>query len=193
MDNSDILIDIKNFTLKYEQKILFSNFSLSLKNAESVGIFGPTGAGKTSLLNKIINDYADKIKISCAFQDNCLIEEHSVFKNILLPLQNQMSETDAKEKVNTWCQKLDLLQLQNTLCKKLSGGEKQRTNLARAFAYDGELFLFDEPFSSQDENHKNLIKKQILQLRNQKTLLIVSHNKNDLEQLCDRIVFFPFH
>ena len=66
----------------------------------------------------------------------------------------------------------------------------QRVNLARAFAYDGDVFLLDEPFSSQDEKHKEniilLIKNELL--KKEKTVILVSHNKKDLEKIGSTII-----
>lgn len=182
------MINFENFTLKYDDKILFNNFNLTLKKGEKVGIFAPTGSGKTSILNEIIKQYSDKTKISAVFQDNILIEELTVTKNIILPLENNSDKNQAKILADEWINKLDLKDKADIPCKKLSGGEKQRVNLARAFAFDGDIFLFDEPFSSQDKIHKNQISKYITQLKN-KEIIIVSHNENELQELCDRIIY----
>lgn len=157
-----------------------------------IGFFGPTGSGKTTTINKIAKENCENCKVSYVFQDNQLIEKLSVLKNVILPLENSYSKTEAELIALNWLKKMDLEDKQNVLCEKLSGGEKQRVGLARAFAYDGTLFLFDEPFAAQDENHKNLIMNNIKLLKNNgKLIYIVSHHKEDLEYLCDEIKVFP--
>lgn len=183
------MIKIENFSLKYDERTLFENFNLTVQDNESTGIFAPTGSGKTTLFNQIIKNYADKKRISCVFQDNALIEELSVEKNIVLPLENLMPKEEAVILCEKLLEKLDLSDKKNKICKKLSGGEKQRVNIARAFAFDGEIFLFDEPFSAQDKEHKQIIFEMIGEIKNKKTVLLISHNESDLKLLCDRIIY----
>ncbi len=155
------------------------------------GFFGPTGSGKTTRLNQIAEEYSDKYKISYAFQDNRLLPDLSVIRNISLPLENFVVKKNAEEIAEKWIKAFDLSLHKNRKTKVLSGGEAQRVNLARAFAWDGDIFLLDEPFSSQDEKHKDIIKNLIKELIVQKkTLIVVSHNKQDLIDLNCNIVEF---
>lgn len=178
-------VEIKDFTVAFEQKILLQNFSLSVEKGECVGIFAPTGSGKTTLLNHIASTYAQTVKISYVFQDNKLIPHLSLKKNILLPVKNK---NDFEATVQKIIDKLDLKNCAETIAKKASGGEKQRANFARALVYDGELFLMDEPFSAQDEAHKKLLLELTHELKKSHAIIIVSHDKGDLLDLADRIV-----
>ncbi len=154
------------------------------------GFFGPTGSGKTTRLNQIAEEYSDKYKISYAFQDNRLLPDLSVIRNISLPLENFVVKKNAEEIAEKWIKAFDLSLQKNRKTKVLSGGEAQRVNLARAFAWNGDILL-DEPFSSQDEKHKDIIKNLIKELIAQKkTLIVVSHNKQDLIDLNCNIVEF---
>ena len=74
--------------------------------------------------------------------------------------------------------------------EKLSGGEKQRASIARAFAYPGKLLLMDEPFHSQDDEKRRLLIEIIKELidKENRALIIISHNKDDLERLGCRII-----
>lgn len=179
------IIDIKNLNVFFEDKIIFSDFSLKVYKGERLGLFAPTGKGKTTLLNKIAEFYYDKIKISYSFQENCVLQNKSVEKNIAFVLNNKN-----KQNIDCILKDFDLYSKKNVLCKFLSGGELQRVNLARAFAFNGELFLLDEPFSAQDNFHKslllNLIEEKIL--NKNKTLIIVSHNYDDLKSICTKII-----
>lgn len=171
--------------------IYIGQAELIVKEGEIVGFYGPTGCGKTTLLNKIASEYSEKYKISYAFQENRLIPELSVFKNIVLPLENEVSEINAKKTADEWIENFDLICQKNKKTKHLSGGEAQRVNLARAFSWNGDIFLLDEPFSAQDEQHKQIISSFIKELKNQnKIILIVSHSRQDLIDLNCRIVEF---
>lgn len=188
------IINIHDFNLSYDSVQLFKNFNFSVEKGKSVGVFGPTGTGKTSLLNKIIEDYISKYKIAYVFQDNKLLENFSVKKNIILPLKNIFPKEECDKKV---ADILDFVNLKNMEDKKvsvLSGGEHQRVNIARAFAYVSaakcNILLMDEPFSAQDdvnrENLINLTKK--IATENNVTTVVVSHNRDDLDKLCDYVI-----
>lgn len=184
------IIDINNYNLSYGPVEIFDNFNFSVEKGEVIGLYGHTGCGKTSLLNKIINDYIGKYKISCVFQDNKLIENLSVIKNIELPLENLFSKDIANNKA---VQFLKLFNINNKAEEKagvLSGGEKQRVNLARAFAYPCDIMLMDEAFSSQDDGQReNLIKICVKLIKERNiTSVIVSHNMQELEKMCDSVV-----
>ena len=183
-------IEISSLSVEFDGRSLLSDFNLRVKKGECIGLFAPTGRGKTTLLNKITEKYAGAgSKISYAFQDNRLILELSAYQNVKIPLENIYTEDKAEKIANYFISQLDLQSVANNKCKKLSGGEKQRVNLARAFAYDGDIFLLDEPFSAQDEKHKKTIFELIENLiPSGKSVIIVSHNKNDLDLLCERIV-----
>jgi ABC-type nitrate/sulfonate/bicarbonate transport system ATPase subunit len=197
------LIHIENFSLKENYNVLFKDFNLDIFYNEIIGLSAPTGSGKTTLLNLIAglslsSDFEksgvisvhDDMSVSYVFQEPRLLENQSVLKNVMLPLLNVYDKQTAKKKAEYFIQKFDLGTKINQLCKNLSGGEKQRVSIARAFAYPSRLLLLDEPFHSQDENKKqkfitetvNLIKIE------QRTCIIVSHDKEELKAMNARII-----
>lgn len=198
------LLQIKNLNISTSNQKLFKNFNLTLQEGECIGISAPTGKGKSSLLNfiaEVLNfqkgiNYSGELykqkdlKISYVFQQANLIENASVLENVLFPVENLMDKTAAKKIAENWINKLDLDQKIMEKVSVLSGGEKQRVSLARAFAYPSKVLLLDEPFSSQDDD----IKEKIIQLvdfqikHEKKAAIIISHNKNDLEKLCQKII-----
>ena len=188
--NNKTIIKIENFNLSYGDIVLYKDFNFLLNQGEIIGVFGPTGCGKTSLLNKIVEDYIGIYKISYVFQDNKIIKDITTYKNISLPIEKFYDEKKLEEKVNKALTVFDLVNRKNTKTEVLSGGEKQRVNLCRAFCYPCDIMLMDEPFSSQDEKHKqSLIEycKKEIKKRNI-TSVIVSHNRNELESLCDSVI-----
>lgn len=202
MDNN-LIFEIEDLNISIDSQTLFKNFSLSLNEGEVVGIFAPTGSGKSTLLNFIADVLQDtkfkydgkitkkeNLKISYVFQEPRLIESVSVLKNVMLPLENQNDFTAAQNIAQNWIEKLNLVSKKDTKANQLSGGEKQRTSLARAFAFDSQLLLLDEPFSAQDEANKNQIIELICNLvqTQKKSALLISHNKEDLQKLCTKIV-----
>lgn len=165
----------------------YAGWFFHMKN-KCIGFFGPTGSGKTTELNRIAKEAAENFSISYCFQDNRLLENLSVLKNVILPLENKYSKAEAEKIARQWINKLDLQNKTDSLASKLSGGEKQRVALARAFSYDGDLFLLDEPFSAQDSFHKDIIFNFIKDLKKQnKKIYLVSHDEKILEDLCDEV------
>lgn len=199
-----MLLQIENLKITQAENPLFENFNLTVNEKDVIGIFAPTGTGKTTLLNYIAGILPDskgikingKIifekekRISYVFQESRLLENLTVLKNLILPLQNIMENEETERKSLNMLEKVDLLNKRNQLTKKLSGGEKQRVSIARAFVYPGDILLLDEPFHSQDEQKRAKLlelTKQIIQNEN-RGAIIVSHLKSDLDFLCTKII-----
>lgn len=186
------IIEIKDLNITFDNKKLFEHFSLQINQGETTGIYAPTGKGKTTLLNYIAQTYYKKIKISYAYQDNRLLQNKTVFQNLnfIIPKEKHQNSRDISTKIEQLLQNFDLLHIKNTPCKLLSGGEQQRVNLARAFAFNPELFLLDEPFTAQDVTHKTQLFSIIQQciIEKNKTMILVSHNFDDLKTLCKKII-----
>ena len=207
MSNSKSLLSIKNLCIETEQLRLIKNFNLELKIGECKGISAPTGTGKTTLFNYIAGLLPQKeytitgelvkspdLKIAYVFQEPRLIPGLSALKNVMLPLENILEPERAISASRIWLERFKLSNKANALPNNLSGGEQQRVNLARAFAYLGAtggdgLLLLDEPFASQDEenaqNIQLLIKEMLFMQK--KSALIISHDKNMLAQICSEV------
>lgn len=202
MEQNEFILQIKDLSVSQEEKKLFSDFSLELKSNQIIGIKGPSGKGKTTLLNCIadvlpkdntfvINGLIQKksnIKISYVFQEHRLIPFISVLKNVMLPLEKIMTNDEAEQIAMNYLKEFELLYKKDNFPKELSGGEKQRVSLARAFAYPSDLLLMDEPFQSQDLEKKQkliMMTKNILQ-KESRAIIFVSHSEDELEQLCEK-------
>ncbi len=198
------LIRIENLNITQNENILFKNFNLTLNEKEIIGIYAPTGKGKTTLLNYIADTNkkesnlkingtiikSDDIKISYVFQEPRLISDCNVLKNVTLALENIYTKNESKDKATEILKSVDLEGKINNNVTKLSGGEKQRVSIARAFVYPSNVLLMDEPFQSQDkEKTKKLLAltKEIVELQN-RSCIIVSHNIDELKYLTDNIL-----
>lgn len=208
------LLSIKKLYITNGSQTLVKNFNLALSAADYKTISAPTGTGKTTLFNYIADILpqdtfkvtgemikAPGLRIAYAFQEPRLIPSISVLKNVMLPLQNLMNPQRAESVARVWLQRFKLSHKVLDLPENLSGGEKQRANLSRAFAYASaaatettrgvpepvegsltKLLLLDEPFSSQDEqNAQNIISliKEMLFIPNTAVLLI-THDRTFL-------------
>lgn len=202
MEQNDFILQIKDLSVSQEEKKLFSDFSLELKSNQIIGIKGPSGKGKTTLLNCIADvlpkdntfvitgsiQKKSNIKISYVFQEHRLIPFISVLKNVMLPLEKIMTNGEAEQIAMNYLKEFELLYKKDNFPNELSGGEKQRVSLARAFAYPSDLLLMDEPFQSQDLQKKQkliMMTKNILQ-KESRAIIFVSHSEDELEQLCEK-------
>ena len=198
------LLKIENLSIKNKEKILFNNFNLQINDDTKLGIYAPSGSGKSTLLNYISDNLInntdlqilghlqkkENLKISYVYQDFRLLEHISVFENVYLPLENVYKKNEAKKIALDILNKVFLEDKINQKVKNLSGGEKQRVAIARAFSFPFDLLLLDEAFHAQDKIKKQkllLLTKNLIKNSN-KALIMVSHNKEELQELCDKII-----
>ncbi len=200
-------LQIKNLFIKRNDIELFDDFSIDIEKNSICGIFAKSGSGKTTLLNWISGllkeDEDTKIKgdlifcenkkpqISYVFQEQRLIETVDVYKNISLPLENIFTGVEIKQKIEEILFLLGLEDKKNSLPLSLSGGERQRVSIARSFLFPSELLLLDEPFHFLDSGFSQKVKAMIssFSINKEKTVLLVSHEKNDIDNLCDVCIY----
>lgn len=153
-------------------KDIIEDLDLELKLGTLNIILGKSGVGKTTLMKLLVNEFKNDGKvISYAFQDNQLISWLTVKDNLFFI----MREKD-EDLVLEVLKALKIEHLINRYPIKLSGGEKQRVNLARCFLNNSDIIILDEPFSSLDYENKMIIIDFIKQYTVGKTVLIVTHD-----------------
>tara|TARA_B110000858_G_scaffold179201_1_gene215694 strand:- start:844 stop:2565 length:1722 start_codon:yes stop_codon:yes gene_type:complete len=202
-------IEFKDVTFKYSESsnTILKKINLEIKKFQSIGIYGKSGAGKSTILNLILgllNPTSGLIKIdghthkqdngsltslfSYVPQDIFLIDE-SIKKNIIL---DDIKDDKFDEKLNSAIEKSELDHLikslknkENTgtgeLGKSLSGGEKQRIAIARALFKDSEILVFDEATKSLDQFNQDQINKLIKSFFKRKTIINVTHDLDTLK------------
>lgn len=187
------------------------DISLELSDGELCAIIGKSGSGKTTLLHIIgmLDDFSygkylfdgidvasssdSKIsklragKIGFVKQDFALIEDYSVIDNVMLPLY-PIKSGSKREKALKAIKKLGISKLANKDVSQLSGGEKQRSAIARAIVNDPQIILADEPTGSLDSKTASDIMDVFKQLNAEgKTVVIVTHDK-EIARQCNRII-----
>lgn len=191
-------MEIRNITVKFGEKTVFDNFSLSVPSHKVTCIMGPSGCGKTTLLNVIADSVkyegqVDKESKNVAFiyQNTLLLKHLTVYQNIDFVLKNQIKDkSERKAIIENILKKVELLSEADSYPKHLSGGMAQRVELARAFAFPSEILLMDEPFSGLDVSLKKRIMEVFLSLLrdDKKTVIMVTHDPDDAILLADHIV-----
>ena len=192
------IIELKNIYKSFGKKEILSDFSLTIPTSEKVCLLGKSGIGKSTIFNIIANlEKFDKgtmlglenKKISYVFQDTRLITWLSVAENLTVVMKNA-NKKEKHELADFYLDKFNLIEYKNKMPCELSGGMQQKLSIARALAFNGDIFLFDEPFKGLDEKSKfstiEILKDELIN----KTALFITHDLSEISSLCDMIFYF---
>ena len=180
------MIRLEGVTLKFDEQTVISNLNHTFESGKLYGIIGPSGIGKTTLLNAIaglITPAHGKIvrnahKIAYVFQESRLFPWMTALENVECVCHD-------KEKSEHYLGLL-LHEGKEKYPHELSGGMKQRVSIARALAYDADIVLLDEPFKGLDIEAKQNTVNTVMKFIKDKTSILISHDSDDL-RLCDHI------
>jgi len=212
------MLQVNKVSKIYEGKIPFralTDISLTIDKGEFVGVMGPSGSGKTTLLNIIatideptsgevlieVNNphQLNKNKLAIfrrrelgfVFQDFNLLNTLTVEENIVLPLTlDNKRVKEMKEKAYTIAETLGIKDILNKRTFEISGGQAQRTAVARAMIHEPKLVLADEPTGNLDSKSSKDV-MEMLALMNEKqntTMMLVTHDAQ-AASYCDRVIF----
>lgn len=210
MNNS--YINIENLSLSFlnkEGKLdVLNDISLSIERNEFISILGPSGCGKTTLLKVIggiepnhselkgtvtINnsspkDFKANGQVGFAFQNPVLLEWLTVADNVKLPLK-LLSIPNTEETITKSLNTVGMADFRNAYPSELSGGMKQRVNMARTLVHNPKLLLLDEPFGSLDEVSRLQLNYELRKIvkSGDYTTLLVTHSLREALILSDRI------
>lgn len=180
--------------------------SMELETGGYFAVFGPSGSGKSMLLEiiaglrtpaggEIIIDNSDytfvparKRPVGMLFQDYALFPNMSVFENIAFPLRiSGKNEEEIRRDVSVLSEQFFIQSLLQRNITGLSGGEKQRVALARALAHQPSVLLLDEPLSALDEElREEAVKTLAILKKDGQTVIHVTHNRNEVSDLATR-------
>ena len=149
------MFEMTDIVKSYGDKKVLDGVSLRAERGKPVCLFGPSGCGKTTLLNiaaGILKADSGNItkqgdRVSYVFQEDRLLPHSTARENIMLSARN-------KELAEKIIEAAELEEFLDTYPDSMSGGMKKRTAIARAVAFDGDIFLLDEPFNGIDEKRK---------------------------------------
>jgi len=195
----------KDVTKRFGEHTALKNVSLEIPKNSIYGLLGPNGAGKTTLI-RIINQitFPDEGEV---FFDNeplkphhiamigYLPEERGLYKSMKVGEQalylaqlKGLSKYEAKQRLKYWFDRLDIGDWWNKKIQELSKGMAQKIQFIVTVLHEPKLLIFDEPFSGFDPINANIIKDEILHLRDKGASIIFStHRMESVEELCDHI------
>ena len=198
-------IEINNVSKTYGDYKALNNISIKVPRQSIYGLLGPNGAGKTTLirmLNQItapdegeIFINGEKLNRSHITQIGYLPEERGLYKTmkvgeqaIYLAQLKGVSYKEAEKRLKQWFKKFDILSWWDKKVEELSKGMQQKIQFIVTVIHEPQLLIFDEPFSGFDPINVNILKKEILELRDKgATIIFSTHNMASVEELCDNI------
>jgi len=203
------LIHINNLKKKYGQREVVSDVSMVLKKGEIIGLLGPNGAGKTTtfymitgmvrvtsgnimLDNKDITnlsmDKRARLGLGYLAQEPSIFTDLSVEDNLKLVLEfSDLDKNEQKHKLDKLLHDFSIEHIRKSIARHLSGGERRRTEIARALILNPDFILLDEPFAGIDPIAVEDIQQIIKKLRdNNIGILITDHNVRETLSITDR-------
>jgi NitT/TauT family transport system ATP-binding protein len=203
-------ISIEDLSMVYhdarsnQEVCALQEINLIVQDREFLVIVGPSGCGKTTLIRlisgfgrptkgriRIDRAFNDRPATTMVWQENALFPWRSVRKNILFGLEVRGVPSSVQKE--TFERLIDMVHLQgfeDRYPHELSGGMRQRVNLARAIANDPEILLMDEPFASVDAQTRYLLSEELIEIweKTKKTVVYITHSIEEAILLSDRIV-----
>ena len=202
-------LELKDIKKSYKKKEILHGIDLQINNSEVFGLLGPNGAGKTSLFSIIsglematsgrifLHEYDITFKdisfraskgIIYLPQESSVFRKLSVADNIKAALQTKFKKNEIENKYNNLMNEFDLLDLENQISENLSGGQRRKLEIARAFALEPKFILLDEPFAGIDPLTINELKIIISNIRSKNVGVVISdHNAQATMDICDNI------
>tara|TARA_B100001939_G_C16924861_1_gene611090 strand:+ start:669 stop:1556 length:888 start_codon:yes stop_codon:yes gene_type:complete len=199
------LFEAKNIHKQYAGHKALDGVSIQVPQGSIYGLLGPNGAGKTTFI-RIINQITAPDSGNITFngeplqqkhiaQIGYLPEERGLYKKMKVGEQalylaqlKGLSKKKAKEKLHYWFQKLEITSWWDKKVEELSKGMAQKVQFITTVLHEPKLLIFDEPFSGFDPVNAELIKKEILALKEQgATIIFSTHRMESVEELCDHI------
>ena len=189
---------LENIFKSYDKHEVLNNLNLAFPKNNINCVLGSSGKGKTTILNLIaglIKEDKGKVfrcsnEISYMFQEDRLIPWLNVFSNIEFVLKSYKSQVEIKKITNNLLELVELKDYESFFPNQLSGGMKRRVSLARAFSYESDILILDEPFKGLDNELKYRIMDRMLINYNKRkqTIIMVTHDEEEAKYLNANII-----
>ena len=199
------LLEVQSVSKNFGNFTALNNVSISVPKGSIFGLLGPNGAGKTTLI-RIVNQITmpdsgqvlldgEALKNHHIKDIGYLPEERGLYKSMKVGEQalylaqlKGMDKAEAKKRLKLWFERLEIGDWWNKKIQELSKGMAQKIQFVVTVLHQPKLLIFDEPFSGFDPINANLIKDEILRLRDEgATVIFSTHRMESVEELCDHI------
>jgi ABC-2 type transport system ATP-binding protein len=205
---NELAIQINNLNKKYKTTLAVKNINFKISKGSTIGLLGPNGCGKSTTIGMmlgLIKPTSGEVFINNKNIENnrteLLQKMNFISPYIELPKKLTVEENlkvygrmygvkNLKDKINELMEILNLTKFKKRKTGELSSGQKNRVSLAKALVNDPEILLLDEPTASLDPDVGDYVRSIIenFSYNNKKTVLIASHNMNEVERLCDEVM-----
>jgi ABC-2 type transport system ATP-binding protein len=200
-----IYLEVKNVVKQYAGHKALNDVSIQVPRGCVYGLLGPNGAGKTTLIriiNRITAPDSGEVfidgrlyKQSDIYNIGYLPEERGLYKKmkvrehaVFLAQLKGLTKKEASKRIDEWFEKFDITSWKDKKVEELSKGMQQKIQFITTVVHDPDLLILDEPFSGFDPVNAELLKKEILELKEKgKTIILSTHNMESVEALCDEI------
>ena len=204
----EIVIEINNLSKMYKNILAVNNINFKISKGSIIGLLGPNGCGKSTTIGMmlgLIKPTSGEVLINNKNiekdRTDLLQKMNFISPYIELPKKLTIEENlkvygrmygvkNLKDKIAELMEKLNLVEFKKRKTGELSSGQKNRVSLAKALINDPEILLLDEPTASLDPDVGDYVRGIIENFasNNKKTILIASHNMNEVERLCDEVL-----
>ncbi|MGE4331693.1 MAG: ABC transporter ATP-binding protein [Macellibacteroides sp.] len=198
-------LETNDVVKQYANHLALNKVSIQVPQGKVFGLLGPNGAGKTTLI-RIINRITAPDSGSVLFNGRPSMQE-DIFKIGYLPEERGLYKKmkvgeqalylaqlkgldyfEAKKRLSHWFEKFEIMPWWNKKVEELSKGMQQKVQFVITVIHNPELLIFDEPFSGFDPVNADLLKKEILELKDAgHTIIFSTHNMSSVEEICDEI------
>ncbi len=201
-------IELRNFTKRFDGQAVVDNVSLTIESGEMIALLGPSGCGKSTSLfsicgihrmdegqllfgdKDVTNLPSQKRNVGVVFQNYALYPHMSIFENIAFPLVVQKADrATIRRKVADIAELVQISDLLERKPANISGGQQQRTALARALIRRPDVLLLDEPLANLDAKLRLEMRSEIRRIQSETgiTAILVTHDQVEAMSICDRI------
>ncbi|MGB6037334.1 MAG: ATP-binding cassette domain-containing protein [Cryomorphaceae bacterium] len=199
------ILEAQHITKTYANHVALSDVSISVPKGSIFGLLGPNGAGKTSLI-RIINQITapdegrivfdgKNLKPEHVQEIGYLPEERGLYKKmkvgeqaVYLARLKGMSKSEATKKLKQWFERFEIENWWNKKVEELSKGMAQKVQFITTVLHEPKFLILDEPFSGFDPINANLIKQELMRLRDEgATIMLSTHNMGSVEEICSHI------
>ena len=204
-----MFVQIKNLTKKFKNALAVDNINFNIEKNKTVGLLGPNGCGKTTSIGMILGlikpsrgeIVIDNKNLETLKRDDILARINFASPYIELPKKLTVKQNlevygrlygikNLNYRINEISEDLDIKSFFKRQTGELSSGQKNRVSLAKSLINKPEILLLDEPTASLDPDVGDFVRSYIQEYstKNQVTILLASHNMNEVERLCDSVI-----